>query len=79
MASFEFDDPQQAPSRSRPQQRSAGSVWLSNFSSTLAAVIVGGVILLVGVRVYIRWSVNDTVEKIGQEHKRQDINLKRFE
>ncbi len=79
MAAFEFEEPQQPPARPRLPQRSAGSIWLSNFSSTLAAVVLGGVILLVGIRVYIRWSVNDTVDKIGQEQKRQDINPRRFE
>jgi len=50
--------------------------WLSRFTATTAAVIIGGVVILGIVRLYIYWSVRDTVEKIDQKMDQKAMEQK---
>ncbi len=38
-------------------------LWLTVFSATLAAVVLGGLILGLGLRLYIAWSIADTFKE----------------
>lgn len=46
-----------------------GRLWLIQFSATLAAVVLGGVILALGVRAYIYWSVKDTAQQMNEKQR----------
>lgn len=50
--------------------------WLSRFTATTAGVIVGGVVILGIVRLYIYWSVRDTVEKMDQKMEQKAMEQK---
>jgi hypothetical protein len=41
------------------------AMWVVQFTATLAAMFVAGV----GVRLYIHWSIRDTVDQIGERAK----------
>jgi hypothetical protein len=43
------------------------NLWLTVFSSALCAILLGGVLLALGFRAYIHWSVQDTVRKLDAE------------
>jgi hypothetical protein len=60
MSAFDFDSPSPARSRSR---QPAGPSWLHTFTATFAAVFLAGLLLLVGIRFYVYWSIQDTLEK----------------
>ena len=73
-AAFEFepDDGADEPApRSRTASRRAshgtpgGPSWLTIFTATLAANVLAGAIILFGVRLYIYWSIADTVDKLN--------------
>jgi|GEM_PF-3911164 len=59
---FEFTD---TPSRGR-SRHPAGPSWLHSFSATFAAVLLAGILLLLGIRFYVMWSVRDALERVKQ-------------
>lgn len=79
--SLQFDDPDPVPARlvTAPGARrpaGTGPSWLSQFTATLAGVVLGGAILVLGVRAYIRWSIQDTMDRID-ERIQKDIGPRR--
>lgn len=68
-AAFEFepefdDEPtprSQATSRRSSHGAPAGTSWLTIFTATLVANVLAAVIVLFGVRLYIYWSIQDTI------------------
>lgn len=50
-----------------------GMSWIGTFTAVFAATLLAGAILLLGVRSYIHWSIQDTVrqlnEKIGEKRR----------
>jgi hypothetical protein len=60
-AAFEFDD---SASTARRSRQPGGPSWLSSCSSTFTAVLLAGILLLVGVRLYLHWSIADAFEKL---------------
>lgn len=38
--------------------------WLQMFSAVLAANVIAAVLILLGVRMYVMWSIQETIEKI---------------
>ena len=46
----------------------AGPSWFSMFSAMLSAVVIGGIILGIGLRIYIIWSVEGAADRIKQEN-----------
>jgi hypothetical protein len=57
MSDLDFSD---APRRYRP---AAGPSWLHTFSAQFAAALLAGVLLLVAVRLYVHWSIRDTLDQ----------------
>ena len=62
---LELDDCETTPRYRRTTAVSVGGLWLTIFCAGVAAVLVGGLILGIGVRAYLHWSVKDTADKIG--------------
>lgn len=60
MSEFDFPAPAAQP---RPARFS----WGASFTSTLAAVLVAGLLLGLGARWYIRWSVRDSWEQASKD------------
>lgn len=59
-----------------PSYRAANPVsvpglWLTIFTATLAAILVGGLILGVATRAYLHWSVADTMKDINDKTPRR--------
>lgn len=46
------------------QAASVGPSWVSTFSATLAAVVLGGLFLGACFRTYFHWSIKDTLQQI---------------
>lgn len=75
-AAFEFEDDEAEEEERPPRSRSApaprraaygtgsGPSWLSMFTATLAGTFLAGVLLLIGVRLYIHWSIKDSIDKL---------------
>jgi hypothetical protein len=66
MGEFEFSG---APSAPRVRQPSGAGQWFSRFTSALAAILVGGLILGFAARLYIHWSILDTMGKVNEKMK----------
>lgn len=64
-----------------PRVRAAAAApsWFSTFSATLAAVVLGGIILAAGGRAYLRWTVQQWGEEIRQkmDQARDEIRAKK--
>jgi hypothetical protein len=64
---FEDIEPDDVPSYSRHRaERTAGPSWFGMFTANLAGALVAGLLLLVGVRFYLHWSVADAAGKVQQ-------------
>jgi len=80
--SLQFDDPGLPSGGSRVVHHAArktggaGPSWLSQFTATLAGVVLGGAILVFGIRTYIRWSIADTMSQVD-ERIQKDLAPKR--
>ncbi len=64
MSAFAFDtsaSDDDSPARSRSSQP-RGPSWLYHFSATFAAVLLAGLLLLIGVRLYVQWSIADALK-----------------
>lgn len=67
--SDEQDDATEPAPRSRVVSRrphgsgSEGASWLTIFSATLAANVLAGIVILIGVRFYVIWSIADALKK----------------
>ncbi|QEG26516.1 hypothetical protein GobsT_12560 [Gemmata obscuriglobus] len=60
MSDFAFDD--ESPSRYR--RSSPGPSWLHTFSAVFAGALLAGILLLVGLRAYLKWSIEDGIERM---------------
>ena len=71
MSQFEYGDSPQRP-------RNVGPSWFHTFSATLAAVVLGGAILIVGLRFYIQWSLASGIEDARKaiQQSRENANKK---
>ncbi len=56
----DFDFPVNAAPVRRNTQTN-GRAWLAHASATFAGALLAGAILLVGIRVYIHWSISDNL------------------
>jgi hypothetical protein len=59
-----------------PSYRAANPVtvpglWLTIFSATLVAILVGSLIVAVATRAYLRWSVQDTMRSLDEKSPRR--------
>ncbi len=46
------------------REREQAHLWMTIFTAVLAALLVGGVLLFLGFRAYVYWSVNSAVKQI---------------
>lgn len=68
--SFAFDRADDSPTRTGSRTRQPGGPsWLHSFTATFAGALLAGVVLLLGVRLYIHWSISDTVNKVKESQK----------
>lgn len=49
----------------QPNQVSVAGLWLTTFTATLAAILVGGLILGIALRFYIKASIADAFSNTG--------------
>lgn len=45
----------------RPSQPAFGPSWIGQLGAVFIGTVLAGIVLLVGVRAYLRWSVEDTM------------------
>lgn len=50
----------------QPQQVAVAGLWLQTFTATLAAVVLGGFILIVGTKLYIENRIESAVKKFDK-------------
>lgn len=43
--------------------------WFRQFSAVAAGVLLAGLLLLLGVRLYLHWSVSDTIQRVNERQK----------
>jgi hypothetical protein len=67
---FDTNEPQTPRNRPAPQS----SQWMSNFTSTLAAVLLGGLILGFAARTYLMWSVAPALKDAGERMRNASKN-----
>lgn len=66
---FDFDPdptPPTAVSRRATPAPPTGPSWLGMFSAHLAALLVAGVLIGLGVRAWLHWSVSDTIRQANE-------------
>lgn len=65
-----FDLTDVARARRPAKQHTLGELWLVHFTATLCGFLVASVILGLGVRFYLRWSVQDTIQQMEERERR---------
>jgi len=55
--------------RPRYTSGSGGPSWMQMFTACFAGTFLAGLLLLVGIRLYIHWSIADTTNQINERMK----------
>lgn len=65
MADFEFPEEEEdkKPVKKYRQGESTYAPWWHTASAVLVGALLAGIILLLGVRLYIKWSIEDAIKK----------------
>lgn len=67
---FELPDDADRPANPRHKPVTLAGLFWTQLAAVTLGVIIGGGVLLVGVRYYVHWSVADTIEKLEKERLR---------